>query len=169
MPMLFEPFSIGRRQDAPSTIPGYRRPPALLAISALLLGMVSAGCGPGRPETVPVEGIVTFNGKPVADAAVQFIPVDGGRPAQGATDSQGRFKLSTFEDGDGALPGAHSVTVQKVRVSGVVEGREGLDSGIAEPKIEYLLPERYSQTSTSGLTVEVASGAPPVNLALTSK
>ena len=70
-------------------------------------------------ETVPVSGIVTCEGKPVANATVNFTPMSDqgraagrrGRVALGMTDKDGRFKLTTYENDDGAIVGKHTVTV----------------------------------------------------------
>jgi hypothetical protein len=75
---------------------------------------LSAGlCGCGtRIKPIPVSGIITEEGKPLKDARVTFNPVaSGGRIAFGQTDEQGRFKLTTFNHNDGALPGQYKVTV----------------------------------------------------------
>ncbi len=78
------------------------------------------GCGGSNEyETTPVSGVVTCQGKPVANATVNFTPVaDGsraagqrGRVALGLTDKDGRFTLTTYKDGDGAIIGKHIVTV----------------------------------------------------------
>src|SRR5689334_9866332 len=50
--------------------------PAKLAVSILVtVGIVLAGCSnSSRPPTYPVTGTVTMQGKPVAGAAVTFVP-----------------------------------------------------------------------------------------------
>jgi hypothetical protein len=88
---------------------------------AVLLGSILSGCGGNaeRYDVVPVSGIVTCQGKPVANAVVNFTPMaqegraEGrpGRVALGITDDQGRFKLTTYVNDDGAIVGKHTVTV----------------------------------------------------------
>jgi hypothetical protein len=85
----------------------------LTALSALLL---LSGCG--GPKMAKVEGQVTYNGKPVSQAAITFNPVaasekdqNPGKPATGFTDEQGYYELSTYRAYDGALVGKHRVTV----------------------------------------------------------
>jgi hypothetical protein len=86
-----------------------------LAILVVALGCVDSE----RYSTVPVSGVVTCEGKPVANATVNFTPLaDQGRPegkrgrvALGMTDKEGRFKLTTYENDDGAIVGKHKVTV----------------------------------------------------------
>ncbi len=86
----------------------------------LVFAVITFGCGGPDPYgTVPVRGVVTCNGKPVANGVVNFTPMpdqgraDGnrGRVALGKTDSEGRFKLTTYHNDDGALIGRHTVTV----------------------------------------------------------
>lgn len=133
--------------------------------------LLAAGCGPGRPATVPVRGAVTLDGKPVAGAQVMLMPQEGGRPAQGVTDDAGRFALETFAPGDGALPGRHAVTVTCRRVSGAAPDADGLEGAVAPggPKVEWIVPQRYSDPKTSGLSAEVAPGMKPLELPLSSK
>ena len=78
-----------------------------------LLVLVPAGCS-SKNKPIEVEGVVLLDNEPVAEATVLFIPEDGiGQPAHGMTDENGRFRLSTFSENDGALPGAYKVTVTK--------------------------------------------------------
>jgi hypothetical protein len=81
---------------------------------------VLAGCsGSNEYETTRVSGVVTCRGKAVANATVNFTPVpdpsrpsgNRGRVALGLTDQDGRFTLTTYQDGDGAIVGKHIVTV----------------------------------------------------------
>ncbi|MEK6247545.1 MAG: carboxypeptidase-like regulatory domain-containing protein [Planctomycetales bacterium] len=70
------------------------------------------GGGGDHDPTIPVSGTVTLDGMPLADATVSFIP-ENGRPANGTTDADGRFELTTYEKGDGVAISKHKVTVSK--------------------------------------------------------
>ena len=126
------------------------------------------GCGRGM-ETIPVAGIATLDGQPVADAGILFLPVAGGRPASATTDAAGRFELSTLDPGDGAIPGEHRVTVNLLRLTNVEQNEQGemivLPGGT---RTEWIVPERYSKAETSGLVVEVKSGMNAAILNLTT-
>ena len=84
--------------------------------------------------TVPVSGTVTYKGKPLTKGTVVFEP-DAGRPAHGAIQSDGRYTLSTFKEGDGAVEGAHRVSIS------------GLNKKV--------LPLKYHSPSSSGIEIEV--------------
>lgn len=144
------------------------------------------GCGSGRPETVPVSGVVTLDGKPIEGANVMLYPDTGelagagtqgkksdavGRPAVGATDKDGKFTLETFEPGDGALPGKYKVGVIKKEVTGFLADQDGLSGGIAPAgvKEKWITPQKYADPNKSGLTAEVKSGMQPLELKLTSQ
>jgi hypothetical protein len=102
------------------------------------------GCGldagPQAGMTVPVKGKVTYKGQPLAQGEVVFEP-DGGREAHGSIQPDGTFELSTFKQGDGAVPGVH-----RVGVSGSLKG--GKDP----------VPLKYRSPSSSKTEVEVAEG-----------
>src|SRR5579859_1143365 len=78
-----------------------------------LIGLALAGAGCGGRGTVKVNGTVTLDGKPVVGALVSFVPRDlgSGRLANGRTDANGAFDLTTFRTGDGAVPGPYKITV----------------------------------------------------------
>jgi hypothetical protein len=78
----------------------------------LALGLVAAGilgCN-AQSDTVPVTGVLTFNGQPAEGAEVMFNPKTG-RMASGVTDASGKFSLSTAKPNDGAMPGEYTVTL----------------------------------------------------------
>jgi hypothetical protein len=79
--------------------------------SAAIVLAVGAGCA-SKNSPVPVRGVVTVDGKPVAGAGVVFNPAEGGgRPAHGATEDNGSYQLTTLQANDGALPGDYVVTI----------------------------------------------------------
>jgi hypothetical protein len=83
-----------------------------VAVSAALL--LAAGCGgnPVKVKLAPVSGTIKYQGQPVADANVIFIPADGPR-ASGTTDAEGKFKLMTLAPDDGATLGDNVVLIEK--------------------------------------------------------
>ena len=109
-----------------------------------------AGCSASNlPQIVPVTGTVTWQGAPVAGAQVMFMP-RGSRPANGTTNEQGQFKLATMGQADGAVVGAHTVTITK-RVPTSNEP-------YAPERSE--IPPAYGSLPTSPLTAEVTAAGP---------
>lgn len=122
------------------------------------------GCGPAGPKLVPVSGVVTLDGQPLAEAGVLFQPAVGGPPATGSTDASGRFELRT-QNRPGAVLGEHRVSVTKQQTSGPASGVAGL-----EPvQVISLVPEKYTRPETSGLKVNVTGDQKEVKLELSSK
>ena len=117
----------------------------LLPFVALMTGCF----GSDRPETFPVRGTVTYRGKPVGEAHVQFISKTA-PPATGITDASGHFSLRTFEQGDGAVAGEHTVLVTK---------NEQVDPNdkSSYPAHRSVLPVRYGRVTSSPLTATVAA------------
>lgn len=135
----------------------------------LIVGVVAGpGCRRDRLNTVLATGTVTFRGKPVEAAMVAFSPkTEGIRSAVGITDSQGRFQLMTLYSGDGAMPGAYTVTIVKTGPpvapidtsfqAAVEREQKASRAANAEATVDpkTLLPAKYRDAQTSGLTAEV--------------
>lgn len=137
---------------------------------AAAVAVLGAGCGRSLPRTSEVRGRVTLDGGPLEGAAILFQPMDGGVPARGSSTADGAFVLSTFQEGDGAVPGRYRVAVSKVEVTGVAATPDGL-SGPGTPggvKERSLIPKRYADPATSGLTAEVGGGPTEVTLGIES-
>jgi hypothetical protein len=127
----------------------------LAALAAACVIAVS-GCGGGR-TTHPVSGKVALaDGQPLAGARVVFDSVDKGVSAQGYTDEAGQYRLTTEEDGDGAVPGEHRVIVMPPpRAIGTGEGE---NVKIATAPARPVVPKKLQRYETSGLTFEVQPG-----------
>lgn len=144
-----------------------------LLVAALALFVGCAEAKPDRPKTYPVSGTVTYKGNPVAGANLNFRIADGSSFSMARTDASGRYELMTFEAGDGTLPGEYKVGITQYESSGSTgpgmddaeyASPEG-DEGGAPPK--NLLPEKYANPETSGLTASVTEGPNTVNFELT--
>jgi hypothetical protein len=135
------------------------------------LVVLIGGCGRGN-RTVPAGGVVTLDGQPLAGAAVLLVPMAGGMPSRGSTQSDGSFALTTFAQGDGAMVGRHRVTVSKIELNGVNATADGLQgmTNSRQIQVKHLSPERYETAATSGLEVTVErSGKNRFELQLSSK
>lgn len=150
----------------------------MYGVKSLVLGLVVTssvlmGCGgggdPDRPATTPTTGVVTYNGDPVEGATVTFKPGAEGKAAFGKTDAEGKFSITTFEGGDGAIPGSYTIAVTKMEVvesNAVSMDDPNYDPTIEEPEPKSLLPTKYADAANSGLTATVGTEAGDVKLEL---
>src|SRR5947209_5598292 len=137
--------------------------PRFCRVLVVLLTVTAAGgCSvepvSQRPKVVPARGVVRFNGKPLDGARVTFAHVTAGVSAYAVTDAEGKFTLTTFQPGDGAAPGKYQVAVIKAQEPerhGAKDAPPIFRSGGA-PHARALIPQKYGNLTTSGLTAEVA-------------
>lgn len=111
-----------------------------------------AGCGRDGPPMAEAGGIVTYNGAPLQGATVVFQP-DSGPVSVGTTDAEGRFELMTNGEPE-AVVGPGKVAITAVEQLLIVEGREPTAHELANMS-RPLIPEKYGNVTTSGLTAEV--------------
>jgi len=149
--------------------------PGLIALVALL--GFSEGCGGSHfrqdlPLTVPVSGLVTLNGKPLASASVTFYPKDGtaGIESAGSTDESGHYQLQQTRGELGTPVGEYSVTISHyVGPDGksIVMTKDSpppADLGAVES-----LPEKYSSLQSTTLRATVPAGGDTINFDLKIK
>lgn len=155
-------------------------------VTAAVALVMATGCsrGDGRPKTYPVTGTVTLNGSPVEGATVVFVPKSPAQPgAQGpqaataTTDASGKYVLGTFARGDGAIPGEYLVRVFKYPAPPPPTGGSGSsedeyvppeESGAPPaPPPKNLLPEKYANENTSGLSFTVEPKSNTFDIQLT--
>lgn len=142
---------------------------ATLTVAMLTCSLGMSGCGfrspdpweKRRPATHPVLGLVTLAGEPVEGATVVFVsePIEGWSEvaAVGRTNPEGRFRLRTFRDGDGAVAGRHVVQIEKltwIRKPPPAPGELPLLEEVSQ------LPARYRAAATSGLSATVVPAQP---------
>ncbi len=128
-----------------------------------------AGCGGGGPKLLPATGTVTYKNTPVEGAVVSFRCQEANKIATGTTDAQGRFELSTYQGGKGAVAGKHKVTVTKTSApsgaaaAGPLSMEDAMKAGMkkqgppAEPR--NLLPPKYADAARPLLEYTVSPGA----------
>ncbi|WP_417384272.1 carboxypeptidase regulatory-like domain-containing protein [Gimesia sp.] len=108
-----------------------------------------------RPPTYPVSGTVNFNGTPLEGATVVFQSTGAQtQAAVGRTDKEGHFQMRTFEEGDGAIAGEHSVAITCVKSEGPAEGTN-LDEADVVITETSLIPTVYGKAQKSGLNATV--------------
>jgi hypothetical protein len=101
----------------------------------LVVFAAAAGCDSG-PVTVPVEGEVTFNGEPVDNGQIVFIPTENAkRGAVGGKIAEGRYAIE-------APPGQCRVEILALDI--------GPDTPVVmgAPVAENYIPEQYNVDST---------------------
>lgn len=128
-----------------------------MLLVSILLGC--SGTPSDQPVTGEVEGIVTLDGNPLANARVIFVPQEGGQASDAVTDDSGRYVLRYKRDIMGAKIGQHTVTVT------TFEAQELDDFGKPTGGRPELVPAQYNENST--LVVEVKKGKNDIPLPLT--
>jgi hypothetical protein len=122
--------------------------------------MVAAvGCRRTSPQfesriTFPVEGRVLIRNKPEEGVQVFLHPRDSsqrGKP-RGVTDAEGRFRLRTYHDGDGAPAGEYIVTLYW-------PGPYNPNVPVEDQLPPDRLSERFMDPKSSSLRATVAAGA----------
>jgi len=127
-----------------------------------LLPLLGCGEDDGIGQRYSVSGKVTYKGEPLKAGNVAFLP-DGeggsGRAASGVIKA-GYYTMttSTSTTGDGVLPGKYKVSINAnyTDMSEAVKQNGGMYQGnrFAGPRIK-VIPEKYTNPATSGLTFEV--------------
>ncbi len=112
---------------------------------------IAGGCSKGGADLAPVTGRITFDGRPLADADIEFQPEGMLPPSVGHTDADGRYELMYKRGITGARIGQHTV---RVTVSPSVA------------KNPPTIPPRYNRQSE--LREEVKSGSNSIDFQLTS-
>ena len=129
-----------------------------------------AGCGSDGDPVAPVRGKVTVGGAPVTTGVVMFWPDDGRAPATGQIQPDGTYELETQQQGKGAVIGSHVVTIKAVEIEGGApksfEEERSLLGGAGAPKTTWLVPPRYQDQTTSGLTAQVTEQENTINFDL---
>jgi hypothetical protein len=143
---------------------------------SLLLGLSLAislsGCsGSNEAGTVPIEGVVTVDDKPIAQASVAFIGKEGARLASASTDSAGKFKIR-------AALGKNVVTVAKAPPGGTppppsetadLMPTEGEYIKMQKSAAASEVPAKYGDPATSGISFDITESMKSVDVVLSSK
>lgn len=146
-------------------------------VAPIMLLLIATGCDgseseTNRPPTHPVTGVVTYQDSPVAGALITYRSTAGGDAAYsafGRTDAEGRYELTTFDSGDGAVTGEYIVTITKYDVppppdepvelseEEITQAEMAANTSTEPPKNE--LPQKYSSRESSDLRAAVKEGA----------
>jgi hypothetical protein len=128
---------------------------------------LAAGCRSG--DEVPVRGVVTLDGRPLAGASVTFYPEKGTAGLGGAaqTGPDGTFAVVGVGGEAGLLPGTYRVTVSKgTRKTAGDPEQEG--AIIPELDLKDELPPTYSHPGQTVLSYPVTGDGKPIAIKLES-
>lgn len=101
-----------------------------------------------RPPVFETTGRIVWNGEPAAGAMITLQSQSHNVAASGRTNAKGEFVLTTYRPDDGAVAGDHTVTI----VAPVVTGHDGEGNPIEV----NVMPQRYEQPDTSGLSATIS-------------
>ncbi|NBV46362.1 MAG: hypothetical protein EBR86_12195 [Planctomycetia bacterium] len=140
-----------------------------MASAVAATGMLLAGCGKNiQQATVPVTGVVEFDGKPLAGATLVFHAVDTSNfkwkeLPQAFTGADGTFSVHTYASNDGAPAGDYDVGIAMIAPT----QDEGEDQQ-RRVKGATVIPKKYADHTTSGIRVTVgprSTKLPTISLA----
>lgn len=135
---------------------------SLRAIGGLLsiVAMLLMGCGASAEPLIPVEGIITYQDRPLATGSISLLP-DAARGNKtlhqptGIIDSAGNYRLFTTSE-PGAPAGPYKVIIHATESTH--------DPKLAHPGMpRSLIPTKYSDPKTTPLSIEVRSDASPTD------
>ncbi len=139
------------------------------AIAAWALGAL-AGCNKAPARTpvqeVPVKGVVTLDGEPLADAEVTFT-MPSLAVFTAATQQDGSYQLSSSFGGETACKGPCKVTIQKWVLPDGAKMMPDMSPQLQGAK--PLLPPRYGNPEQTELTADIPEGGGEFNFELTGK
>lgn len=113
------------------------------------------GCrGGDGPERVVVAGRVTYQGQPLPEGQIRFIPIEGTKaPISAASISDGEYSI----DSRGGVPvGTHKIEIIAHRIDRRYAGSTGASSedvDTAPPRLQYL-PKKYNAETELQMLIE---------------
>ena len=123
----------------------------VIAITVLCWTVVwIVGCGPTGPERVVVSGVVTYNGKPIPEGRINFIPKENtAAPMSGAAIQDGQYCV----EARGGVPvGTYQIQVEAFK-SNAASAEKVFAPGA---RLQYL-PRKFNVDSQLEITIESGS------------
>ena len=126
-----------------------------MALAAM--GGAVEGCGPPvvRYDMLPVGGVVTMEGQPLANADV-ILESEAGPRGFGVTDAAGKFSVTTRQFGDGLPAGRYRVSIR---------GSDTTRLGSSGSRV--VVPSMYREPGLGRVSIEV--GMQPLSFDLQAK
>lgn len=133
-------------------------------IPLLLAACLFMGCSDGNsdhPATYPTSVEITMDGEPVEGASVTLDSVDpeNDYSPYGKTNSNGVAELSTFDAGDGVVPGEYHVAVRKIEAITEPDPSEEDPDGVRVVEERRIVPQKY-EVFDNGLKITVTESGP---------
>lgn len=123
------------------------------SLSAVALGLL--GCSGGDADMTPIRGEVIYNGEPLKEGTVIYTPQmpRNGQQASGGIQEDGTFEMTTRQRGDGVKHGAYNISIYAMEPHpGEPQSREEVEAAGGKIERGFLIPEKYADPRTSGLT-----------------
>ena len=145
---------------------------ALCAGWMVIAAAVLAGCGRSGPERVIVSGTVSYNGKPVSDGFIRFVPLPTYHvPTTGTTITDGKY----CADVRGGVPvGIHKIQITAFRKLSAAEKKKVMMSPTRPPSAtlddhrQQWLPAKYNTKTELEIPIESGSREIAKNFKLTN-
>lgn len=155
---MFACRKFGRKANCNKSGPAARHVDIALFVTSALSLICVGGCGDRGPERVVVSGAVTYQGEPIGEGCIRFMPTaESMVPMAGSWITDGKYKIS----GRGGVPvGTHKVEIEGYRINmkalrpGQPVPQSAMEKGA--PRVQYL-PECYNAKSELQITLEPGS------------
>jgi hypothetical protein len=126
----------------------------------LVVWMITGCSSSGLPDMVPIRGEVLYNGEPLKEGNVVYLPTKAGqgRQATGAIQADGSFVMTTLKEADGVMQGEYNLVIYAYEPHpGEPKSREEHEALAESCEIlrGFLIPEKYTSPNTSGLSDRV--------------
>ncbi len=135
----------------------YNRRTFSLRMMGVLVLVGTSGCG--NPHgCVKVSGTITLNGgNPPGPGAVTFTvvePAEGfpNRPTMAKFDTDGFYRVTTYDPGDGILPGSYMISIECYETPPNMDGKP----------IKSYIHNKYLSPKTSGFELNVEPNSKPI-------
>jgi hypothetical protein len=126
----------------------------------MVVGFAS-GCG-GSSQESQVSGNVSLDGKQIGPGIIVFAPVENGTPAIGPIEHDGSYRMSTSHE-VGLSAGKYKVGIS------IREVPKNVKRGDRLPPGKLLIPQKYEDSTTSGLEYDVVPGSNTIDIELKSQ
>jgi len=121
-------------------------------VCAFATAVIFTGCIGDSGQQAIVSGKVTYQGEPVSQGSIRFVPLGGTKgPSSGAVIQDGVYEAKAR----GGVPlGEHRVEIKATRPTGEEKPEATKHLDIFPDPVEQYLPEKYNTKSEITLKVE---------------